>query len=101
MAHLAARSSMGRDPRTRTPVMSDSGNFAGYRPPRRGGRGESIDPSRPSAEMSAASMSMASMPAWRRKLPLIIVVVAVLIALVVILVIGQSAELPPTPPPPR
>jgi eukaryotic-like serine/threonine-protein kinase len=94
VARLSAMAAMGRDPRTRTPVMSDSGTFAGYRLPS-GGPGGRF---RPSAEMSAASMS--AMPAWRRKLPLIIVVVAVLIALVVILVIGHSGELPPLPPPP-
>lgn len=87
MAHLSAMASMGRDPRTRTPVMSESGNFAAY------------TSNRPSAEMAAASMSM-SIPTWRRKLPLIVVVVALVIAAAAILLIGQSGELP-VPAPPR
>lgn len=88
MAPMGSMGSAGRDPRTRTPVMSESGNFAAY------------TSNRASAEMAAASMSM-SMPTWRRKLPYVVLIVALLIAAAAVLLIGQSGDLPPPPPPPK
>ena len=94
----------GRMPGTRTPVMSDSGNWPdasgqGLREGERGERGASMTDGR-SGESGQMSQSMSDLPVWRRKLPLIVVVVAILLALLAVLVIGQSAELPPPPPPP-
>jgi serine/threonine-protein kinase len=91
----------GRMPGTRTPVMSDSGNFDGYR----GSRG-AVDAARAASTTDgrageSGQMSMSDLPVWRRKLPLVVIVVAILLALVAVLVIGHSAELPPPPPLPE